>query len=284
MALRPFKESSILIATPHMDRFSPKFIFDHLTTEKPESVDMHWTGFTYLDDARNEAVQHLFETQHEYLFFVDSDQGEIPPDGLRRLYELDVDIAGGLYHMRRKPYSPVAYHRNPPNLNKKNGNPTFRSIEEEATKPGPLEVDVVGTGFMLIKRWLLDAFWNTEHADLYRHAHHRHPLKDLSMNCICSRCARVEGCPSYELHHLYAGDVAPGCDNYSCRDIKPFRLGLGYGEDTWFCKTAKELFDAKIVVHRDVLVGHLTEVAIVGKEIVSTEAGKVALPRVLPLN
>lgn len=87
------------------------------------------------------AAEHL-EGESEAIFWVDDDT--VPPPGtIERLIALDVDIAGGVYYLRRPPYNPVCYRRMP--------NGSYAALFDFQVGE-ILEVDSVGMGCTLVRR------------------------------------------------------------------------------------------------------------------------------------
>lgn len=93
---------------------------------------------TYIEKARNEAVVQAVQAKATHLMFIDSDM-YFPPDGIERLLKHEKEIVGGLYFGRLHP-KPMAFRI------KDN-----QSVSVDPRKEhGLVEVDFIGTGFMLI--------------------------------------------------------------------------------------------------------------------------------------
>lgn len=285
-SLPPFEDASILVAMPHMDVMIPENILDFMGLLRPRRSMAHFTGMTYLHDARNCAVEAMYDNRMDYVFFVDSDMA-FPGDGLKRLYEADYDIIAGLYHMRKSPYSPVAYWRNDVTPDWR-GLPTCRSIEWDAQGDGILDVDVVGTGFTLFKRWVFDMFWDTEWADgvdCGSRSHYSHTWS----TCQCKTCVHVGNCNYHEQTHTGRGIVweknaVQNCPRFKVRTIKPFQLDWGYGEDTGIAlELRKKVPSIKIGVDRDMICGHFTRAKIVGKQILELADGNIVPQPILEI-
>jgi len=99
---------------------------------------------------RNGIVQEfLNKTNADYLMFVDSDT-QFPVWGIQRLISRNVDVIGGIYYHKEGSHSPTIY--------KLREDGFFRSYSEFDIFDEPFEVDGIGTGFLLIKRAVLERF------------------------------------------------------------------------------------------------------------------------------
>lgn len=254
MSLPEFKDARIMIATPHMEYMHGPYVYAALGLIRPMLSEYFFMSFTYLDEARNEAARKLMETQCSHLLFIDSDM-KWPSDTLLRLYNHDKDVVGSRYYMRKMPFSPVAYWKNPDG--------TYRSIENEANGTGLLEIDMIGMGVTLIKRQVIEAFWGTEWCEKHGCGVHGY-LKDHNWKtCKCTTCIKKGACNTHALTHRTMKHKVPvaECRQYAPVKITPFKLGLGFGEDTFFCKEAQKL-GTKIFVDLDLWTPHMTRAAV----------------------
>lgn len=96
---------------------------------------------TVIEKARNELVVSAVEAKATHLMFVDSDM-VFPPHAIDQLVDRQKDIVGGLFYGRMHPKAHM-YRLD------KDGNNQEIDIKE-ADKKGMVEVDFMGTGFMLI--------------------------------------------------------------------------------------------------------------------------------------
>lgn len=104
-----------------------------------------WQPRTMIDTARNVLVEKaLSNVDVTHLLMIDDDM-TFKPDALKKLIENDVDIVAGLAFKRTPNYAPCVYM-------KKHGTNDHYAILPEVFQ----EVDVVGTGFILIKREVLE--------------------------------------------------------------------------------------------------------------------------------
>lgn len=98
---------------------------------------VHWN--------RNDLVRNALESRADYLMFIDSDM-VFPADAIARLVQADKDIIGATYHRRREPLEPTT---------KQWMNGVLQPVDMIGAVPA--QVDVVATGFMLIKTSVLFA-------------------------------------------------------------------------------------------------------------------------------
>lgn len=115
---------------------------------------IHGEG-TYTHDARNNCVKSAFNSpgmadadgypRWSHLFFVDSDM-LFNPDLIYNLYKHDKDIACGCYVQKKTPFVPNAGTLNPDGITYDFYGPNYFDPK------GLIEVDMAGTGLMLINR------------------------------------------------------------------------------------------------------------------------------------
>lgn len=123
------------------------------------------TNGPYLDDARNLVVQEFLKTDCSELLFMDSDVG-CTPDQIEavaktRLNVGPLDIVAGWYFgASKRGTKPVVYRRPRPTAVKLVEVPKS-DLTRAALGDDLLEVDAVGTGFMMIPRALLDLMIST---------------------------------------------------------------------------------------------------------------------------
>lgn len=143
------KEISVTIGTPHNRDLTPEYVNSLLgmvmktAFSTPVQVRLHLHEGCYVHQGRNKIAD---KCHTDYLLFIDSDMA-FPVDGLMKLIDLDKDICGGMYFSRKAPNLPLVYHL-------KEGN--YAAIEEIPDKP--FSCDAIATGFMLIKKEVLDGF------------------------------------------------------------------------------------------------------------------------------
>jgi cellulose synthase/poly-beta-1,6-N-acetylglucosamine synthase-like glycosyltransferase len=100
-------------------------------------------GSRQIHFSRNALVHAGLDSGANYICFIDADM-TFPPDTLHRLYFNSKDIVGVLYSGRIKP--------NPPNIFYFNKDKELIQADKVDRTCELIEVDAVGTGFMLIRR------------------------------------------------------------------------------------------------------------------------------------
>lgn len=138
----------LTIATPVKESYAPDFLAAYDRTARAlASAGVRWTheqliGMTFLDQARNILAARFLASRAKYLLFVDADMAW-DPNAVLRLISMDVPlvaVAG-----RRKLTETKYCIRMPQD---ENGDWLFKYSEDMRV----LQVDGVGTGFMLIRR------------------------------------------------------------------------------------------------------------------------------------
>ncbi len=105
--------------------------------------------------AREELAKIALEQKVDYLFMIDDDM--LCPDNLfEKLYAHDVDIVAPLAFMRRAPYYPVCYIQRKGYDKVRKASFIGNEIVKNYPKNKLFEVDAVGFGAVLIKRWVLE--------------------------------------------------------------------------------------------------------------------------------
>ncbi len=140
------KITSITIGMPHNRDVTPEVFSSIFGMMGRTQADFRLNLFegSLIHQARNYIASTCFT---DYLLFVDSDMS-FHPDGLNKLLALDKDIVGGLYFMRKAPYRPAVF-----TINK---DEKYQAAEPIPDKP--FQCDAIATGFMLIKKKVLDRF------------------------------------------------------------------------------------------------------------------------------
>lgn len=102
--------------------------------------------------ARNTIAAKFLKTDFKKLLFIDADI-EFEPEGVAKLWNLDADVAAGLYCMKRPDCALSAWRDG-------------KLIERKDFPDEPFEVDYAGTGFFMIDRDVLlkmAATWDERH-------------------------------------------------------------------------------------------------------------------------
>jgi len=115
------------------------FAFRELRLPK-DSVSVKKPGMPF-DHARNQMVRVMLDNGSKWLLFLDDDV--IPPaDGYEKLMEVQNEIVSGVYWKRQGKIVPAAYFEAHP----------LPTPVPHITGNLPIEVDMVGGGFLLIHR------------------------------------------------------------------------------------------------------------------------------------
>jgi hypothetical protein len=136
-------------------------------------------------------------------------------------------------------------------------------------KGGLLQVGCVGTGYTMIKTKVFQRWWEWEE----QHEINRCPSDHSVKECLCCRCAKIRECFDCGMIHTFQRAAVGSCPYYKCTTFRPFRLGYGYGEDMHLSHYARHRFGFEVWVDLDMIVGHKTEVAVIGKELRENQFG-----------
>jgi len=136
---------TIAIGIPTVGMLHWRFAADFMALQLPTDTKVLWQTRTMIDTARNTLVEKvLLDKSITHLLMIDDDM-TFESDMLVRMLEHDVDIIGALAFKRTDDFRPCVY-------NLKEGTNDHFSILPTTFQ----EVDVVGTGGMLIKRHVLE--------------------------------------------------------------------------------------------------------------------------------
>jgi hypothetical protein len=102
----------------------------------------------YISYSRNGLVDAFLKMPHDHFLWIDSDM-LFPDYGVTRLLNADKDIIGGVYYKKMFPYDPLAFQLG------EDGN--FRTWFDYP-KDKMFKCGAVATGFMLVKRKVMEAF------------------------------------------------------------------------------------------------------------------------------
>lgn len=137
----------ITIGTPHRRDFTPEYVLSLVETLKDDrfSISLAVREGSVLHQSRNMIAQSVVG---DYLLFIDTDMCWVPDD-VKRLVDADKDIVGGFCYS--KSFPPAA--------------DLVLNIDDSGSVPvseipgEPFQVVSCGTGFMLIKRAVLETFF-----------------------------------------------------------------------------------------------------------------------------
>lgn len=141
----PARGQKVLLATPAYSTTSAAYTFaiarsrEALSAAGIQSAYLVLQGNCHVDDGRNSIVRDFLESDCTELVFLDADVDWEPRD-LVQLCQRDLDIVGGVYPYRREG----------------GDNMPVRMMSGAMTQEGLLEVEGLPTGFMKIKRHVLE--------------------------------------------------------------------------------------------------------------------------------
>lgn len=221
---------------------SPDFNKNGIVAEAVESRRPELT-----DASRNAIMSNVEQdSKADYIYWWDDDTVH-PPGTLRKLLDLHVPFAAGVYFTKQIPYVPIAYFINP--------NGTYRSMLNY--RRGELvEVDFTGMGCALI------------HRDVYRDIRVAHSVFKNSRGgyfVVENSKVHSEKAKLGEVGHVY-GDLmveqaipVPEKEAAASRLHFPFYgMEVTRTEDIWFCQLAANV-GVKPLIDTDVNCGHLGE-------------------------
>jgi GT2 family glycosyltransferase len=140
---------TITLGTPHNGDITPEYLMSMLTTQSHMLINSKYNlridirEGCYVHQSRNIMFRRC---KDDYLMFIDTDMA-FPADGIEKLIKLDKDIVGGLYY-NRKDAIPLAF----------NANAEGKYQKIESVPDAPFQCDAIATGFMLIKKKVIDKF------------------------------------------------------------------------------------------------------------------------------
>ena len=246
---------SVVIATPAMcGQMEPEYLHSVMATRQhlyahniPHKLIT--SECSLISAGRNEMAQeNVNRTNADYLMWIDSDM-QFPPYGVTRLIGYGLDIVGGVYFRKAADARPLVLRFNEAGL-----------FEEFTEVPrGELfEVDGIGTGFLLIRRRVIEAFTpevTKEYGTPFgigKGPTGREEGEDLS---FCRRAKllgfKIWADPSIPLGHI--GKIAYTRQNFEAfkgfNDWKRSKIGytneidgwMSPAELNWLHETAKEM-------------------------------------------
>ena len=132
-------EKTIAIGIPTVGYMHWRFTADLMSLQLPMSTRVIWQTRTMIDTARNLiAMKALEDVTTSHILMIDDDM-TFDHDFVMKLIAHDVDIVGGLAFKRTPDYHPCTYRKK---------DDKYVPILPEVFQ----EVDIVGTGGILIKR------------------------------------------------------------------------------------------------------------------------------------
>lgn len=141
---------SILFATPcYAGQLTEPFFHSAMrTVQTLEQLGVEYDWLTEKNEslvhrARMEMTATFLKTNHTHLFWIDSDI-EFTPDDVARLWNLNADIACGCYAMKKRDKQWFAAWKD------------GKLVKDLDQFEGPIDVDYAGTGFLLIRRDVIE--------------------------------------------------------------------------------------------------------------------------------
>lgn len=110
------------------------------------------TNESLIQRARNTSAAKFLQTSYKKMLFIDSDI-EFTPEDVAKLWNLDEEVAVGVYPMKRQGSGYAAWQ---------NGSLVEDLDELELRTDGTAEVDYAGTGFMMIDRLVFERMKTSE--------------------------------------------------------------------------------------------------------------------------
>lgn len=101
------------------------------------------TNESLVTRARNEMTASFLTTSHSHMMWIDADI-EFTPEDVAKLWNMEVDIAVGVYAMKKPDKQWFAAWKD------------GALVKDLDQFKGPIEVEYAGTGFMLIKRGVIE--------------------------------------------------------------------------------------------------------------------------------
>lgn len=145
---------SILFATPcYAGQLTEPFFHSAMrTVQTLEQLGVEYDWLTEKNEslvhrARMEMTATFLKTNHSHLFWIDSDI-EFSPDDVARLWNLNADIACGCYAMKKRDKQWFAAWKD------------GKLVKDLDQFEGPIDVDYAGTGFLLIRRDVIETLAN----------------------------------------------------------------------------------------------------------------------------
>lgn len=234
---------SILFATPMYGGQCTE-PFSHSkdrTVLELQRVGIEWDWLTERNEslvhrARMEMTATFLRTKFSHLFKIDADM-DWEPEHVAALWNLQADIAVGLYAMKR-PDMPLSAWKD------------GKLVRIEDCPNEPFEVEYAGTGFMLISRKAIEAI-----------IHHRHKL---AAKCTeFAKLIRRELYPDEFEENFLQGMIdhfAPSFEGANKQRVPalfmtPIHNDCLESEDYHFCRLAREA-GLKIIADPSIKLGH----------------------------
>ncbi|RJX21809.1 MAG: hypothetical protein C4570_02045 [Ammonifex sp.] len=220
--------------------------------------------------SRNELADANDGFDYDYIFFVDSDVGyseeemnrpvQLNFDGrkivvakiiaqMKQILDHGLNICGGFYCSRKAPYAPMVFKKNP-------ADPMGYVSIADFPDSGVHEIDAIGTGFLCIKRPVIEAF--------HSRARERLAMAENARKAVQLIGEALEGQPEKKQH---LSRIAEYIETANPGAYPPFWLDAFYqpekrawrnvGEDIYFCREAQKM-GYKLYCDFQIQLGHMT--------------------------
>lgn len=144
--------SKVLIGLPNTGGYPPKTVASLIQLNTPKETGWAFVGNSLVYDARNDCCDMVLKEDYDYLLFIDADM-IFPEDSIKRLINLDADVATAVYYARSGKHQPQVYSKIYPRTNE-----ALQICERFTEVPdGVFEVEGCGMGLCLIKREVIEA-------------------------------------------------------------------------------------------------------------------------------
>lgn len=145
----------ITVAHNHLEPETERSVFNLVNTSRHEVVWTKTIGDACISRARNEALKGLLSSKFDYLLFIDADilwldDPKMSNNPIDSLQSQELDIVGGVYHLKSGDYHPslrtLEQHNNFVKLK------TWDTNYEYDIPNKPFEVQYISAGFLMIKK------------------------------------------------------------------------------------------------------------------------------------
>lgn len=217
---------SILFATPcYGGQVHAKFFASALNLKQElNAVDLahdwliRWNE-SLVHRARMGMAAEFLKTDHTHLFWIDADI-EFTPEDIAAIWNMDADIGVGVYAMKKKEGDYFAAWR---------GGKLIRDLDQFNC---PIDVDYAGTGFMCIKRKVIE--------EVYQHLRERNLAVRLLLAKLPDGLRRERRGMIDEIISAFAADYESPEGRVPAAFMTPIYNDCLESEDYHFCRIARD--------------------------------------------